>query len=316
MKKFKFEYFVLIVIVIFSLLYLVFKKSDRVNYSLPELNKIEASDINRVEIKKENKIIVLSKRDDSWKIGEKLYQAETSVIDKILKDISTLNLVTLVSKRKNFTLYDLNESRKIEVKAFSGKELLRAFEIGKVASTYDHTYVKISDDTNVYQAEGSIRDDFDKNIDDLRDKTVLKINKNSITSLKIGKGVKEFLITKIPLKNVNKEETKEKLNKEKSYEWKLNGKKLDSDKIEALLNRFVSLDCSSFIYDKDEIVNVTPLFTVEIIADKKYFLKIYDRKEKDKGEYPAISSDIKYPFFLNAYTAEEIMKNPEDFIVK
>jgi len=316
-KKFKTEYIILILVVIFSLFYLIFRQNNRINYKLPQLKPLEIAKIDKIVIKNSENSIILKKEGEKWRVGDENYKANKDSVDKIIKDLSELNIVTLVSERKNYNLYELDGSNKIDVKAFTGNTSMREFLIGKVASTYDHTFVKLDKDPNVYQAEGSIKDDFSKSIDDLRDKTVLSVNKNDVTSIKIVKGNDEYLIKK----EINSKIDAKSKDKKKSIEvsWKSDNKNLSKDKIESLLNRFVSLDCSSFIYDKDknDLKLKNPIYSVELITPGKTFsVKIFERKEKDKGEYPAITSESKYFFFLNAYSAEQIMKDPKDFIVK
>lgn len=322
-KKIKAEYIVLTAVIIFSFLYLLFKKNDQINYELPKLKVLETKSINKIEIDKKKSLITLKKNGENWELGTENYICNQDVIEKLLKNISNLHLVTLVSRTKNYNLYELDTSKRISVKAYSKDKLVREFYIGKTASTYDHTFVQLKDNSNVYQAEGSIKDEFNKKIDDLRDKNVLTVNKNSVSLIRIIKKEIASILTKsiknpsVADKSIKKIDKKPK-KMEVLTEWSMGNKILDNSKIDSLLNRLTSLDCYSFIYKNDQPgLNMSvPIFTIELNADKKYFLKIYERKEKDKGEYPAISSESKYPFFLNAYNAEEIMKDPKDFIKK
>jgi len=316
-KSIKLEYIILSIVILFSIIYLLLKDNNRVNYTLPNVVKIENDKIDKIEIVKKDSSIIITKEGSEWKVGKAEYKAGKTIVKNMLEKISNLKPVTLVSKTKNYTLYELNETKKINVKAYLGNKVVRDFNIGKVASTYDHTFITLKGDPNVYQAKGSLQSDFKKNIDDIRDKTVLSVNKNLVKKILIQKDNKQYVITK----NIKKIEQKENKEADKDpkpvkteIEWKFNDKIISSDKINPLLNRFVSLDCFKYLYEKDknEFDLIKPIYTITLEADKNYTLKFFQRKEKDKGEYPAFSSESKWFFLINSYSAKEIMKTPEE----
>ena len=60
----------------------------------------------------------------------------------MLSAIENLTLTALVSESKNYNLYDLNEEKRINVKAWQGENLKRDVDLGKTASSFRHTFVK------------------------------------------------------------------------------------------------------------------------------------------------------------------------------
>ncbi len=49
---------------------------------------------------------------------------------------------------------------------------------------------------------------------------------------------------------------------------------------------------------------------------KVYRLSIFEKKEKDGKEYPAVSSQNEYPFLLPAWRVDKIMKDSQPLLMK
>ena len=183
--KLKKEYILLAAVIIGLGAYLIFQKTDRTHYRLPEPSKISKDDISKIEIKTADRTIEIKKKDGEWVIGPKAYPADADRIREMLETIAALKLTALISESKNYVRYDLNEAKRLAVKAFSGNSLLREFDIGKTAPTYQHTFVKLAGDPNVYHARGYFRTKFDQSVDDLRDQRVLSFEKVQIKDVEI-----------------------------------------------------------------------------------------------------------------------------------
>ena len=109
-------------------------------------------------------------------------------MDKILKVVTSMTLTDLRSTEKNDSLFGLGKKDGITVKAYKDKQILREFVVGKTADTYRHTFVKLAGDKNIYAARTSFKSDFDTKVDNLRDKQVMKFDKNEISEITIVKG--------------------------------------------------------------------------------------------------------------------------------
>ncbi|MBW2251827.1 MAG: DUF4340 domain-containing protein [Deltaproteobacteria bacterium] len=170
--KIKKEYIILAVIIAALLLYLSQRKTDRTLYKLPDVPEISNSNITKIEINKNSTPIILSKEGDLWTIGPKKYPADTLKVKNMLDVMGKLTLTALVSESKSYNRYNLDDDNKITVKAFDKDKLKLEFDIGKAASSFRHTFVKIAGDERVFHARGSFMGKFDKTVDDLRDKTL------------------------------------------------------------------------------------------------------------------------------------------------
>jgi len=334
------EFIIMAIIIILLGLYLLFQNKDKVHYKIPELNPVDKEDINKVEIKSADKTITLIKKDGNWVIEPKEYATNTEKVNQILDTISNLTLTDLASKVKDYTRFDLSKDKAIKVKAFKDTEELRDFEIGKMASTYGHTFVKIKDNPNVYYARESFRSHFEAKVDDLRDKTVMKLDSNEISEITIEQEGQSYVFAKnvkstTPPIEIKAEDDKSGDDKqpaavetpqkpEEQITWTTaDGKIGKKSQIDSLINQLTNLSCQEYADDKniDEIKSQEPIFTLKLKGNKDYMISFYPKIEKKETEgnpggamYPAISSENQYPFLLSSWKAEQIMKKPEELI--
>ena len=173
------EYLILTAVMVALILYLALHRSNRTHYTLPKISSIPGKHISNIEFKKADGTVVLNKKDNIWNIGPKEYPADSDKIEDIINVIENLKVTALVSESKNYVRYDLNPDKKIHVRAWQGESMIREFDIGKPAATYQHTFVKLAKDPNVYHARGDFRQKFDPTVEDLRDRTFLLFVKRS-----------------------------------------------------------------------------------------------------------------------------------------
>ena len=308
MKK---EIIILAAVIIALTLYLTFHESNRTRYQLPALSKVTSKDITQLEIQQSGKTIILNKKDNKWFIAPKDYLADTNAINQMLDVIDDLKLTTLASESGSYYRYDLVDDKKITVKAWIKQTLSRAFEIGKAVPTYQHTFVHLLDDPNVYHADGNFRNTFDKTIENLREKTVLSFEKSRIQNLRIAKGktAREFILKTIP---VNADENlingeKEKEPPKTKMEWQsVDRKKADETAIEELLSLVTSLKCDTYHRNEAKDAFHNPSYIIEVNGSIPAKLSIFDTADEATTQYPAISSQNDYPFFLSEFQGKNI----------
>jgi len=319
--KIKKEYIILAVIIAALLLYLSQRRTDRTLYHLPDVPEISNSDITKIEITKNSTPIVLSKEGDRWTIGSKKYPADTLKVKNMLDVMGKLTLTALVSESKSYNRYNLDDDKKITVKAFDKDKVKLEFDIGKAASSFRHTFVKIAGDERVFHARGSFRDKFDKTVDDLRDKSVLAFKINEIGKIHISNGKQKMVFSLIQptkeAKSSEKSDTASPKSKPLKIFWEnAAGKKADSSKINRLLTTLSDLNCEKYLsgQSKDELLN--PVYTLLLKGSKEYKLSIFEKLNKDNENYPAISSENSYPFILSGSQVKSIMEDPGEMLEK
>lgn len=323
--KIKMEYLVLAAIIVCLSLYLVFQKSDETGYRLPDIPDIHKKEISKVEIKiASEEPLVLHKEDNTWMIAPMDYPADSGKVESMLDVMDELTLTALVSESENYGRYDLGDDKKINVKAWAKDTLIWSFDIGKAASTFRHTFVRIGEDKRVYHAQENFRSKFDLSIEKLRDKTVLSFNESDIQKLAVtNKGkVLQLAMNQIPVevstdegRQSGDQKEEEKAPPETQPVWQdQDGNRTEKSKVDKLLSNLSKLTCESYIAGKGkkDFADMKPIYTVTLTGPEEYSLTVFEKADKDANGYPAISSQNEYPFMLAGFRADNIMSGLED----
>jgi hypothetical protein len=302
--KLKKEYFILAAILAALVLYLALHRSNRTHYQLPELPAVPEKQISKLEITTAENAVVLSKKDSTWSIEPKGYPADSTKVKSMLSVIETLKLTALVSESKNYARYDLGNDKNIHVKAWTGKTPGREFYIGKTAPTFQHTFVKLTDDPNVYHAREDFRRKFDLSVNELRDKTVLSYAQETIREITLAQNNKTISLYRkeIPEPPPEKKEAAAEANQESKIKtvWEdTKGRNADPSKVSHLLSSLNRLECETYIDDSRKEDFKNPIYTVNLKGEKEYTLSIFAKKDKKDNNYPAVSSENDYPFSLS-----------------
>lgn len=295
------EYVVLILIIAALSAYLVFHKESRLHYRMPVLGKISKKEITRLTLKDASSDITLQKEDGKWLILPEKYHADSSLIDGMEQKITSLTLTALASKAGYNSVYGLGNSGAISVTAYDGKKVLRSFDVGKPASEGRQTFITIGGDDRIFYADGDLRHSFARKVEDLRDKTVLSFN-DGITGMTVGKGSRKSVFVKTTSGAKGKNGKKSTVATWLTAE----GSKADPGKIDDIISTLSSLNCDGFVPSKTKKDFTHPSYVVTLKGEKTYSLSLF-RKEGDK--YPAVSSQSDYPFYLEGWKAEALMKN-------
>ncbi len=311
--RIKTEFAVLAVIIAGLTLLLLLRNPDRVKYELPEIPPLERSALDRIEIQSPKGKVVLQKESEKWRLQPSGHIVDETRINNALDALTSLELTTLVSRSGDDSRYGMEAESAIVVKAFAGDQSVRAFTLGKVASTYRHTFLRLPDDHGVYHAAGSLRSDFEYGAADWRDKSVLAFSPDEIFQLSVTAGDRNVTLDRSAaaagMKSANREPAVEEA---VAVAWKTtDGREVDSKTMDPLLRSLAELTCSEFIrqdaYRKaDDIV-----LAVTLKGDREYHLELRRGEEKDGKRYTGTSSAVSEPFQLEEYTADELIRKAE-----
>lgn len=319
--KLKKEYTILLAVIAALALYLVLRKSDRTHYRVPNVPPVAEAQISKIELSKLDTSIVLNKRDNSWYIAPQGYPADSRKVGDMLAIIGNLTLTALVSESSAYSRYDLTDDKKITVKAWAGEVLRREFEIGKVAPSYRHTFVKLAGDDRVYHARDNFRGKFDQAAENLRDRTVLSFERAEIREIQITKGAQSLLLNRkeIPPEVTADEKTDEggPPSPKSQTVWETpDGKKGDLSKLNRLLGTLSNLRCEKYVENRKKGDFTDPLCTLTLRGAQEYTLSLFAKTAKETKNYPALSSQSDFPFLLTDAQAEDIMKDPGEMLEK
>jgi hypothetical protein len=315
--KLKKEYMVLAVIVVALLLYILLKGTDKTHYSLPELTKIARADVSKLVIIRPGGTLTLEGRGEEWKIQPQGYPADKNSVDRMLKAVEEFELSTLVSESKNYVQFDLADDKKIILEVFAGETSLAKLDIGKTATTYQHTYVRLAGDDKVYQARGNIRQPLDIEMDRLRDKVVAKIERDFVTGITMQGDGEPLIIQKYeepPVPMTTEEDSVAAAPPQKPL-WVTNdGREAQESVINGIIGALANLRCAEYIDGKSKEDYTIPAYTITVESTSFVTLEIFDKQEDNK--YPAISSQNDYPFLLTEGVVNRLKKTPDELLVQ
>ncbi len=301
MKK---EYIVLSIVTIVLGGYLYFQNSDFTQYTLPQPVVLKDTDITKIEITKKDTKLILNKEIKNWTIGEEKYPADTAKIIGLLDSIKEIKLTALISESENYPLYDLDDENKIEVIAFNQGEILRRFEVGKTASSYKHTFIKLDGNKKVYQAAKNLKSTFDISFDRVVDRSIMKLKSDAAYAVTItdsgGKYefAKKMEELKVKPNKDKKEETAEKSAEPQEAWFSIKGDKKDKSVIDDYVKMFSDLKCDSYAKGMKKEDLKDPVLVVSIKTDKEYTLSVFKSDKEDK--FICTSSENAFPSYLSS----------------
>lgn len=155
------------------------------------------------------------------------------------------------------------------LKIFKNDQVLLEILAGNTSSTGNYTYIKLPNRDEVYSIRGSVESNFNKSEEDLRDKRVLTLVPEEVTEINIIKG--EETITKTGEDMMN------------------------------ILNSITTLSANNF----KDLDRSNELLTVEVKGNVIKTLTVF---QKDGEEYPALSSDVDFPFTLPTWIVDKLLE--------
>ncbi len=311
-KGIKTEYIVLVVAIVILSGYLLLRNSNQIQYDIPKLKPVSQEEISKIEIIRPKSTVTIKKNEKQWVTEAENYPLDDTLMKDILANLAGLELTAMVSQSKNYFMYGLADDNRITVKAYKGDELVREFQMGKPASTYRHTYVRLAGDDRVFHARESFRNFYERELDEMRDKTVLKFDQDEVSQIEVTWKNEAITFTK----KVEQPEIKagEQEQPKAEISWvSQDGKIAKMDVMETILRNGSLLKCAKYEYQAKKEDMGEPIYKVRFKGAKDYTVSIFSQKE-DKN-YSAISSESPYLFLLSSYSADNLMKKTGDFFV-
>lgn len=311
--KIKKEYIFLAALICALAGYLFVKKTNRLHYTIPATPAIAQDSIARLELFKGGRKTILMKTNGSWFISPENYPVDAGKIDRITHIIANFSLDTLASESGDYPRYDLTDDKKITVQVFGDKSTnaLFSFDVGKRAATNRHTFVTIDGDKRVFQAQGNFRLDFEQSPQDLRDKNVLSITPDTLTSLQITEGGKTLELKKQIAEQTGAEQQLKTPEAQKtSARWvEGTGKEIPESTMNEFFSQLSGLQCASYLEGKKKEDFKNPIITLVLRGEKDATLSIFEKNDQKDTANPALSSGNNYPFLLQTYKVEMIRKS-------
>jgi hypothetical protein len=233
------------------------------------------------------------------------YKADPVMMSTMVTKITEFSLSELISTTKQYSRYGLDDENKTTVTAYNGNEILRKFDYGKESSSFQHTFIKMPDDPDIYQTPVNMPDTFDMEADSLRDKSVLTFNSSDILLFSITMSDGREITLNKTLESA--EQTEDSAGEEGPAEepepkavWHTaDGAEFKSSEIENIIQTMSSLKCNSYMEEGAETGEI--LFTITLKGSMEYTLTVFNKTDE---YYPAVSSMNDYVFNLASWQVE------------
>ena len=207
--------------------------------------------------------LTLNKEGNSWKIsagGDKTYTAAPSQVNSAISSLQGLTATQLVSTRESaWSEYGVSDSAGVRVQLQQGTETLADVWLGRFQyqQTGMTTYARPEGDDNTYLVDGYVRSNFEKEINEWRDKTIIKGPNSQWNSLNfIYPGDSSFQM----LRGLNNN-------------WILpDSTALDVTKVNRYLNRISSINGNKFV---EQGSSYPVLYTLQVGAASPFEVKAY-----------------------------------------
>ncbi len=318
--KIRKEHVILAVVIAALCGYLVWQRQKQTAYRLPALPAVARAEITRIQIERPGEAPLELKKDkDAWRVGAEAYAADPDRVNGMLEIIEGLTLTALVSEAGQYERYQLDPAGRIRVRAWAGEQLKRDFAIGKSAPTYRHTFVTVQGDANVYHARDDFRGRFDRDLDQMREKSVMAFKREEIRTVRLTVGSETPVVFTRPAppavteppKDAKDAAPKDAAQKPAEPQWQdAAGKAADGQTLDNLLSSLSSLECERYLYDrtKADLEAGKPEYTIEVDGDRPRRLVLFadGHGGKEKKEKTGISSENDHPFVVSAFFSQEL----------
>lgn len=314
--KLKKEYIILIIIIVGLVLYLTTRSANHGPDELVQPAAVDKVQIDRLVLDvRENAPLELVRKDEKWLVEPQGYPADDIKVKNMVNAVADLKLTALVSESKNYERYDLTPESKITVTAYAGGNEVRKVDIGKAAPTFQHTFVLLAGNPNVYHARGQIGRTFDYTVDTIRDKSVFDLDRTLVSSITVQKGDATLSMNrkekpKEPAADGQDAKPADTPPPAPEYEWQgADGQVVDMGAVEQLMGAIARMDCDGYLADDAKQTLADPMFTISFKDDQReYTLSVYAANTDTAETYPAAASTNAYAFELKKNRVDRIEK--------
>lgn len=206
--------------------------------------------------------ITFSKKENKWLVSGKEgeYNADRSQVENMLFALSNLRAKRLAARDKDsWKKYELTDSLGTRVEVLGNKKVLADVYVGKFsysqpvrpANPYQQqqgvmtTFVRLSDEKEVYAVDGFLSMSFNRRLEDFRDSRVVQVRKEQLEQIVFSRPDRNFSLTK------------------NDHAWMIDGLAADSTKVADYLSGLNYVRSSHFIPNDQKPVGA-PNYTLKL----------------------------------------------------
>lgn len=229
----------------------VFRAPAREGNLKKELVTLDTAKTTRIKIytKESSNPIVLERSYAKWRLkqNDKNYTPEQGLASSLLISLTKLQPQKMVTRKKEkWADYQVGDSA-TRVQVFENETKVADVRIGKIGFNQNamamqqqqyggqgmssYTYVRLDDETEVYTVDGFLESYFNRSVNDMRDKSLLRLKDELITKITFNYPDSGFVLEK------------------KGKLWMLGTQEADSIKVKSFLSGLTFKNASAFADD-------------------------------------------------------------------
>jgi hypothetical protein len=255
-----------------------------------ELLRLDTATISEIRVtpaKERAEELKLMREGNSWRVrkGDRTEATNHTTIKAMLGSLVNLQAQRMASRKKDrWQDYQVGENS-THVSVYQRGSKVADFHVGKLGFIQSngggfggaYTYVRLSDEDEVYTVEGFLESSFNNSFNDFRDKTFLKLDKNEITKISFRYPADSSFVVE------NRDST-----------WFVGNEKADPAKVESLLNQFSSKYLTEFV---EGFIVSSPADVNIQVEGKTGTLATVEGWKRDAQEWTLTSSKQKGVYF-------------------
>ena len=277
--------------------YLMVGQTGQTHYDIPKLSSLQTTDVDRLEIRKGDDLLLLEKIEEEWAVDMQGFPGRRKTVEDLVETASKLTLTELISESGNPIRYQLGPEQAKTVSLFKGETRLRVFSVGKTAPSNRHTFVMLNEKPEVYLAMGNFSDRFRIDPEAFIDKAVLLFKVDAVSGFSIAKGKSTLAAKRVS--GPPKEE-----GAAASFLWQNEkGQTLELTKVQNLLATLSSLSCEKWLTQREgNTTEATDGVTITIMTDRPTTLTL-------KADQTATTNEKPFPFTLSEATQNSLTQS-------
>jgi uncharacterized protein DUF4340 len=268
------------------------------------------ADVHKIEIQGDGKDIVLSEKDNAWSIEKPTaYAADGGTVRNLLSTLRSLRAVDFPSEdATDLAAYGLDKPRLKVTLTLGNDATEKALAVGK-ENDQKQVYVQRGGQPAVFAVNEWVFRDLDKNVGDLRDKTVLAFDRDKVNGVQIAA-----------------KDGKVKLVRGDDKKWSVAD--VEGKAVESTINQYLTdlHDLKGTDVAADQPASLTefgldqPLVVITLFGDGQQEIGtvlLGEHKSADgKTEYTAMKAGGTTVFQVRDYTVTRLNKKADAFIEK
>ncbi|GEM_PF-3809963 len=245
-----------------------------------------AEEVALMTLMKGEKTITITKKQDTWILNDDAFMvADMTQVTEMLQVSKLLGgeVVSTNPEKQNF--YEVNAEKGLQVKLHNASNQLMAyFFLGSPGPIAGTGYLRFHDSNEVRLVSTDFRLVYDKEVNDLRDKTILKIDVTQTKEIVLQEGKSKIII------------------KKEKEEWRVEGlpqEKIDIATVDRLNATLASLSATDFVQKQTlkELGLDPELFRVTFKSENQSYTLLFGKTEKNNVY--AKRADLEQIYLVN-----------------